>query len=78
MSRGEQKLLILLTFLSFGEYLLNNVSKKIIYLIDDLPSELDQNNLDLAFNFLRNFKGQKLITSIKKLENTHVDQLIDL
>ena len=78
MSRGEQKLLILLTFLSFGEYLLNNVSKKIIYLIDDLPSELDQNNLDLAFNFLRNFEGQKLITSIKKLENTHVDQLIDL
>ena len=78
MSRGEQKLLILLTFLSFGEYLLNNVSKKIIYLIDDLPSELDQNNLDLAFNFLRNFKGQKVITSIKKLENTHVDQLIDL
>ena len=52
--------------------------KKIIYLIDDLPSELDQNNLDLAFNFLRKFKGQKLITSIKKLENTHVDQLIDL
>tara|TARA_B100000989_G_scaffold23870_1_gene15518 strand:- start:130 stop:1152 length:1023 start_codon:yes stop_codon:yes gene_type:complete len=78
MSRGEQKLLILLTFFSFGEYLLNNVSKKIIYLIDDLPSELDQNNLDLAFNFLRNFKGQKLITSIKKIENTHVDQLIDL
>ena len=53
-------------------------SKKIIYLIDVLPSELDQNNLDLAFNFLRNFEGQKLITSIKKLENTHVDQLIDL
>ena len=78
LSRGEQKLLILLTFLSFGEYLLNNVSKKIIYLIDDLPSELDQNNLDLAFNFLRNLKGQKVITSIKKLENTHVDQLIDL
>ena len=78
MSRGAQKLLILLTFFSFGEYLLNNTSKKIIYLIDDLPSELDQNNLDLAFNFLRNFEGQKLITSIKKLENTHVDQLIDL
>ena len=78
MSRGEQKLLILLTFLSFGEYLLNNDTKKLIYLIDDLPSELDQNNLSFAFDFLRNFRGQKLITSIKKLEKTHVDQLIDL
>ena len=78
MSRGEQKLLILLTFLSFGENLLNNDTKKLIYLIDDLPSELDQNNLSFAFDLLRNFRGQKLITSIKKLEKTHVDQLIDL
>ena len=50
----------------------------IIYLIDDLASELDDKNLSLALEFLSISKGQKIITSVKKIENKTIDQLIDL
>ena len=78
LSRGEQKLLILLVFLSFGEFFSNLENKNLIYLIDDLASELDQKNLDLAMQFLNITKGQKIITSVKKIENESINQLIDL
>ena len=78
LSRGEQKLLILLVFLSFGEFFSNLENKNLIYLIDDLASELDQKNLNLAMQFLNIAKGQKIITSVKKIENESINQLIDL
>ncbi len=78
LSRGEQKLLILLVFLSFGEFFSKIENKNLIYLIDDLSSELDQNNLNLAMQFLKIAKGQKVITSVKKIENESINQLIDL
>ena len=78
LSRGEQKLLILLVFLSFGEFFSKLENKNLIYLIDDLASELDQKNLNLAMQFLNITKGQKIITSVKKIENESINQLIDL
>ena len=78
LSRGEQKLLILLVFLSFGEFFAKNKNKNLIYLIDDLASELDPKNLNLALQFLDITKGQKIITSVKKIENKSIKQLIDL
>lgn len=78
LSRGEQKLLILLVFLSFGEFFSNLENKNLIYLIDDLASELDQKNLNLAMQFLNITRGQKIITSVKKIENESINQLIDL
>ena len=78
MSRGEQKLLILLIFLSFGDYFMTSQDKYVVYLIDDLASELDDKNLSLALEFLSLSKGQKIITSVKKIENKTIDQLIDL
>ena len=78
LSRGEQKLLILLVFLSFGEFFAKTKNKNLIYLIDDLASELDPKNLNLALQFLDITKGQKIITSVKKIENKSIKQLIDL
>ena len=78
LSRGEQKLLILLVFLSFGEFFAKTKDKNLIYLIDDLASELDPKNLNLALQFLDITKGQKIITSVKKIENKSIKQLIDL
>ena len=78
LSRGEQKLLILLTFLSFGNYLEDLQNKQIIYLIDDLPSELDEKNLNLALEFLALSSSQKIITSVNKIENKTIEHLIDL
>lgn len=78
LSRGEQKLLILLIFLSFGDYFKAFQKKYVIYLIDDLTSELDDRNLSLALEFLSLSKGQKIITSVKKIENKTIEHLIDL
>ena len=78
LSRGEQKLLILLTFISFGNYLENLQDKHIIYLIDDLPSEFDEKNLNLALEFLSLSSSQKIITSVNKIENKTIQHLIDL
>ena len=78
LSRGEQKLLILLIFLSFGNFFSNLEGKESIYLIDDLPSELDEENLSLALNALKKVKQQKIITSVKKIENIKFDCVIDL
>jgi DNA replication and repair protein RecF len=78
LSRGEQKLLILLVFLSFGDFFSNFDNKESIYLIDDLPSELDEENLSLALNALKKIKQQKIITSVKNIENIKFDSVIDL
>ena len=44
LSRGEQKLLILLTILGFNQHMHNLGNKHSIFLVDDLPSELDEEN----------------------------------
>ena len=70
--------MILLVFLSFGEFFAETKNKNLIYLIDDLASELDPKNLNLALQFLDITKGQKIITSVKKIENKTINQLIEL
>ena len=66
LSRGEQKLLILLIFLCFGEFTANNTYRRVYYLIDDATAEFDEENLYLALKSLEKVKGQKIISSIKK------------
>ena len=78
LSRGEQKLLILLIFLSFGEYTANHTDKRVFYLIDDATAEFDEENLYLALKSLEKVKGQKIISSIKKPENIKLNSVIDL
>ena len=78
LSRGEQKLLILLIYLFFIKaynYLRPN---KTIFLLDDLPSELDEKNLDLALNLLQSADCQLFITSLENLEKYEFDFVIDL
>ena len=78
LSRGEQKLLILLTFLCFGEFISEYTEKNVFYLIDDAAAEFDEENLILALNSLEKVKGQKIISSIKKPENIKLNNVIDL
>ena len=78
LSRGEQKLLILLVFLCFGEYISQNTKKNVFYLIDDAAAEFDEENLFLALTSLEKAKGQKIISSIKKPENIKLNNVIDL
>ena len=78
LSRGEQKLLILLIYLFFIKAYNNLRPNKTIFLLDDLPSELDEKNLDLALNLLQDADCQLFITSLENLEKYEFDFVIDL
>ena len=78
LSRGEQKLLILLIYLFFIDMLSNISSNTPIFLIDDLPSELDDRNLDIALNLIQDARCQIFITSLENLEKYEFDMVIDL
>jgi len=47
LSRGQQKLLILLLYLTIYPFLKNSFNSSSVFLIDDLSSELDNKNLNL-------------------------------
>ena len=49
-----------------------------ILLVDDLPSELDDINLEIALKALRKTKYQLLITSLERIEKYEFDCVIDL
>ena len=78
LSRGEQKLLILLIYLFFIKTYNDLRPNKTIFLLDDLPSELDEKNLDLALNLLQCADCQLFITSLENLEKYEFDFVIDL
>ena len=78
LSRGEQKLLILLIYLFFIKAYNDLRPNKTIFLLDDLPSELDDKNLDLALSLLQDTDCQLFITSLEKLEKYKFDFVIDL
>ena len=78
LSRGEQKLLILLIYLFFTKAYNDLRPNKTIFLLDDLPSELDEKNLDLALNLLQSADCQLFITSLENLEKYKFDFVIDL
>ena len=78
LSRGEQKILILLIYLFFIKAYNDIRPNKTIFLLDDLPSELDEKNLDLALNLLKDADCQLFITSLENLEKYEFDFVIDL
>ena len=78
LSRGEQKLLILLIYLFFIKTYNDLKPNRTIFLLDDLPSELDEKNLDLALNLLQSADCQLFITSLENLEKYEFDFVIDL
>ena len=78
LSRGEQKLLILLIYLFFIKTYNDLRPNKTIFLLDDLPSELDEKNLDLALNLIQSADCQLFITSLENLEKYEFDFVIDL
>jgi DNA replication and repair protein RecF len=63
-SRGQQKTFLLNLYLSQSINLFENYGKKCLFLIDDINSELDHENLSFLINTLVNINAQTLITSI--------------
>ncbi len=64
LSRGQQKLVVCSLKLAQGRLQLDSFPGQAVYLIDDLPSELDPSNLAMICRFLADLDGQVFITSV--------------
>lgn len=65
LSRGQQKLFVCAMILAQGILLQKLTQKQPIYLIDDLPSELDNNSLKRLIELLKQQETQVFITAIE-------------
>lgn len=74
LSRGQQKLLICAMLLAQGKMLVEQEKSGLIYLVDDLPSELDLLSRKKLISLLAMQKSQIFITAI---ENEAICGLID-
>ncbi|MEM7304638.1 MAG: DNA replication/repair protein RecF [Pseudomonadota bacterium] len=63
-SRGQQKVLALVLKLAQAKLLSNVSNKPSIYLIDELPAELDEKRCFSALSILKSLKCQAFITSV--------------
>ncbi len=66
LSRGQQKLLICAMLVAQGMLLANVTNRSLIYLIDDLPSELDLYSRQKLISLLSKQQTQIFITAIEK------------
>ena len=66
LSRGQQKLVVCALKLAQGYYLSKQAGKQSIYLIDDLPSELDKRHINLMCELLEGMDAQAFITCIEQ------------
>lgn len=65
LSRGQQKLFICAMIVAQGMLLFQNINKELIYLIDDLPAELDNHSKAKLINLLEKQGAQVFITAIE-------------
>ncbi len=64
LSRGQQKLLLCAMIVAQGKLLSQSTNKKLIYLVDDLPAELDLLSRTRLISLLNNQQTQVFITAI--------------
>jgi DNA replication and repair protein RecF len=64
LSRGQQKLFVCAMILAQGKLLSNLTKKRPIFLVDDLPSELDSFSLKKMVSLLEELATQVFITAI--------------
>lgn len=68
LSRGQKKIIIICLILAQFYYLKNNTNSNNhnLLLLDDMDSELDNNNLNILFNILNQIDCQVLMTTTNK------------
>ncbi len=69
LSQGQQKLAVYALYLAQGEHLSEHIQQPVVYLIDDLASELDHTHRQNICHILARLPSQSFITSI------HLDDL---
>lgn len=72
-SQGQQKALMFVLKVAQGVFLQRSMQENVIYLIDDLPSELDSVRISAIIRLLQEHASQVFLTCIKK--NDVVDKL---
>jgi DNA replication and repair protein RecF len=74
LSRGQQKLLVSALKIAQGRMLASHSGVQGVYLVDDLPSELDKHNRTLVCGLLVNLGSQIFMTSVDSsdLENSWI------
>jgi DNA replication and repair protein RecF len=65
LSRGQQKLLVCAMILAQGVLLTHTVNKHLVYLIDDLPAELDKESTQRLVTLLSKQSTQVFMTAIE-------------
>ena len=65
LSRGQIKLAVCALKLTQGQVYTEHSAKTCVYLIDDLPSELDHGHLETFCKLLQSLKSQIFITSVE-------------
>ena len=65
LSRGQQKLVVSALKLAQGRFLERRTQRRCIYLIDDLPAELDEKNRYQFCELLEDMQCQAFITSVE-------------
>ncbi|MFK7795206.1 MAG: DNA replication/repair protein RecF [Gammaproteobacteria bacterium] len=65
-SRGQQKVLAIALKLAQAKLLKHQYDKASIYLIDELPAELDSTRREIAFDILGNLDSQVIISAVSR------------
>ena len=66
LSRGQQKLLVCALKIAQGYVFTRITGRKSVYLVDDLPAELDEKHRSLLVHWLNTMKTQVFITGVER------------
>ena len=65
ISRGQEKLLVCALKVAQGELLSAALGRRCLYLVDDLPAELDSQNRQRVMKHLLTLGSQLFVTSVE-------------
>ena len=77
LSRGQQKLLILLIFFNLESLLIKAHKGGVVFLIDDICSEMDEFNFNVLLKELKSLKSQALLTMVEGTFSQKVTTILD-
>ena len=73
-SRGQQKVLTIALKIAQAKYLKEHCGKSTVYLIDELPAELDIYRREIALELLANLNSQIIISAVSKESVDYIDR----
>lgn len=77
LSQGQQKLTIYAMRLAQGQLLKNSTNRSSIFLVDDLPAELDIRKRAIVVDALSELEAQVFITGAEQSELKHIEEHYD-